>query len=78
MLFLCRDANYVHIQTGNHIEAHWSNEKSTNTNVYNLTVDHVVELFNFLIDNIYIQVGSVVFQQAIGIPMGTGSFSVFF
>ena len=36
-----------------------------------LTDDQVIELFNFLIDNIYIHVGSVVFQQAIGILMGT-------
>ena len=37
---------------------------------YSLTDDQVIELFNFLIDNIYIHVGSVFFQQAIGIPMG--------
>ena len=34
-------------------------------------VQQVIELFNYLIDNIYIQVGSVVFKQAIGIPIGT-------
>ena len=28
-------------------------------------------MFNFLIDNVYIQVGSAVYQQTIGIPMGT-------
>ena len=35
------------------------------------TAPQVIRLFNFLIDNIYIQVGLSVFQQAIGIPMGT-------
>ena len=36
-----------------------------------LTAPQVIRLFKFLIDNIYIQVGSSVFQQAIDIPMGT-------
>ena len=31
----------------------------------------VLDLFDFLIDNIYVQIGSVVVKQAIGIPMGT-------
>ena len=34
-----------------------------------LTAPQVIRLFNFLIDNV--QVGSSVFQQSIGIPMGT-------
>ena len=34
-------------------------------------VQQVIDLFNYLINNIYIQVGSVVFKQAIGITMGT-------
>ena len=36
-----------------------------------LSAPQVIRLFNFLIDNVYIQVGSSVFQQAIGIPIGT-------
>ena len=28
-------------------------------------------MFNFLVDNMYIQIGSAVYQQTIGIPMGT-------
>ena len=40
-------------------------------NTRNLTVNQLVEMFNFLIDNIYIQIGSAVYQQTIGIPMGT-------
>ena len=34
-------------------------------------MNQLVEMFNFLIDNIYIQIGSAVDQQTIGIPMGT-------
>ena len=33
--------------------------------------EQVLDLFDFLIDNIYLQIGSVVFKQVIGIPMGT-------
>ena len=40
-------------------------------NTPNLTVNQLVEMFNFLIDNIYIQIGSAVYQQTIGIPMST-------
>ena len=36
-----------------------------------LTAPQVTRLLNFLIENICIQVGSSVFQQAIGIPMAT-------
>ena len=35
------------------------------------TVNQLVEMFNFLIDNVYIRIGSAVYQQTIGIPMGT-------
>lgn len=38
-------------------------------NVY--SQECVLELLNFLIDNIYVRVGDFVFRQAIGIPMGT-------
>ena len=45
--------------------------KLKNTSEYQLDVHEFIEVFNFLIDNIFIEVGSVVFQQVIGIPMGT-------
>ena len=34
-------------------------------------MNQLIEMFNFLIDNVYIQIGSAVYQQTIGIPMGT-------
>ena len=72
--FSCRNANYVqiHVHSGR-AEACWGTDTSTcnKAGTYSLTDDQVIELFNFLIDNSYIHVGSVVFQQAIGIPMGT-------
>ena len=39
---------------------------SSNWDVHELQV-----IFDFLIDNIFVDVGSIVFQQVIGIPMGT-------
>ena len=49
--------------------AYWTSRPVANT--HNFTVNQLVEMFNFLIDNVYIQVGSAVYQQTIGIPMGT-------
>ena len=49
--------------------AYWTSRPLAN--IRNLTVNQLVEMFNFLIDNIYIQIGSAVYQQTIGIPMGT-------
>ena len=36
-----------------------------------VTAVHLVELFNYLIDNIYACVDGSVFKQCVGIPMGT-------
>ena len=49
--------------------AYWTSRPVANT--HNLTVNQLVEMFNFLTDNVYIQIGSAVYQQTIGIPMGT-------
>ena len=70
--FSCRNANYIQIHSGR-TDACWGTDTSTcnKAGTYSLTDDQVIELFNFLIDNIYIHVGSVVFQHAIGIPVGT-------
>ena len=37
----------------------------------NLSQDKVVSMIEFLIDNLYIEVGDRVFRQCVGIPMGT-------
>ena len=66
--FTCRNANYIQV---NRDYACWSNTASVNSRTHSLTAGQFIDLFNFLIDNIFIQVGSIVFQQAIGIPMGT-------
>jgi hypothetical protein len=33
--------------------------------------DEIIQMFNFLIDNIFVLFGGRVFQQTIGIPMDT-------
>ena len=70
--FLCRYANYIQIRSGR-AEACWGTDTSTCNQAgnYRFTDDLLIELFNFLIDNIFIRVRWVVFQRAIDIPMGT-------
>ena len=61
-----RDASHMTLGKDH---AYWTSRPVANTR--NLTVNQLVEMFNFLIDTIYIQIGSAVYQQTIGIPMGT-------
>jgi len=35
------------------------------------TEDDIVNMINFLIDNIFIEFGGRIFQQTVGMPMGT-------
>ena len=64
--FNCRNSNYIEVN--NNFET-WSN--NANTERHCLTNQQVLDLFNFLIDNIYVQIGLAVFKEVIGIPMGT-------
>jgi len=36
-----------------------------------ITCDLLIDMISWLIDNTYVTIGDTVFQQAIGIPMGT-------
>ena len=38
---------------------------------FKYTENDIISMVNFLIDNIYVEFGGVMFQQTIGIPMGT-------
>ena len=46
----------------------WSNERK-----YDINVDksQLIDMINYLVDNIYVSVGNKIFRQRIGIPMGT-------
>lgn len=65
--YRCRGARYIHVDK----YAQWSNDVSCCGNTVCLTLEQLLDHFNFLIDNIFIRVGPSVFQQTVGIPMGT-------
>jgi hypothetical protein len=50
--------------------AYWSNSKSKNPNVMNLTKDKMISHINFMIDNIYFSFCKLFYQQSKGIPIG--------
>ena len=58
--------NYIRVYKD---KAYWCRSSTNRPNVY--TQECILELLNFIIDNIYAKVGDFVFRQAIGIPMGT-------
>ena len=49
-------------------------DHTDSTNKY--TEDDIIQMLNFLIDNIFVVFGGRVFQQTIGIPMGTNCFFI--
>ena len=49
----------------------WSDTASTASYKTSIREDSLLEMIEYLIDNIYIKVGSKVFRQQVGIPMGT-------
>ena len=49
--------------------AHWSNSKSSHERCYSL--QQIKSSLQFLLNNCYFQVGSNIFRQIIGIPMGS-------
>ena len=52
-------------------KAHWSLEPSLWSACVSVDNSKLVEWTNYLIDNVYIKVGSKVYRQTVGIPMGT-------
>ena len=49
----------------------WSDTASTASYKTSIREDSLIEMIYYLIDNIYIKVGSKVFRQQVGIPMST-------
>ena len=45
--------------------------KNTSNEKNKYTEDDIVRMLDFLNDNIFVECGGVIFQQVIGIPMGT-------
>ena len=61
-------ARYEYIVVG-HNSSYFVKNTSNATNKY--TEDDIVRMLDFLIDNIFVECGGVIFQQVIGIPMST-------
>ena len=51
------------------ISARWLTTPQETTKAYDK--DDLIEMINFLIDNVYVTCGDSLFRQVIGIPMGT-------
>ena len=68
--FKCKNGKkrYEYIVVG-HNSTYFVKNTSNAKNKY--TEDDIVRMLDFLIDNIFVECGGVIFEQVIGIPMGT-------
>ena len=64
-----RGAKYLIVDR--HGKAHWSQSPSSVTTCMSIDKSKLVELTEYLIDNVYVKAGNRVYRQTIGIPMGT-------
>ena len=64
-----RGAKYLIVDR--HGKAHWSQSPSSVTTCMSIDKSKLVELTEYLIDNVYVKAGNRVYCQTIGIPMGT-------
>ena len=68
----CKVRDSIFIVVNRYGKTHWSDSPSMAASSRSITEDKLVELVEYLIDNIYIiNVGNRVFRQRVGIPMGT-------
>ena len=51
--------------------AYWSDTPSSSRSRHSITEEQLVTHVEYLIDNIYVNIGNKVFRQCVGIPMGT-------
>ena len=66
-------ARYTHIKVGRN-KSHFTNDPLNGDNKY--TASDICKMIEFLVDNIYIMFGGQLFQQMVGIPMGTSCASL--
>ena len=64
-----RRYKYLVLNDGMEGSGYFVKENTTSSNKY--TEDNIVKMLEFLIDNIFVMFGGQVFQQTVGIPMGT-------
>ena len=66
--FKVRGSKYLIVSRD--VKAHWSLEPSLWSACVSVDNSKLVEWTNYLIDNVYIKVGSKVYRQTVGIPTG--------
>ena len=68
MFVLCfAEKKLDYINVSKHFKASWSVKKK---GIWSLTSSEIVEMFSFLMNNIYVKFQGKVYRQVIGIPMG--------
>ena len=63
-----RATRYTHIKVGRN-KSYFTNDPLHGDNKY--TANDICKMIEFLVDNIYVRFGGQLFQQMVGIPMGT-------
>ena len=63
-----RVPRYTHIKVGRN-ESYFTTDSLNGDNKY--TANDICKMNEFLVDNIYVRFGGQLFQQMVGIPMGT-------
>ena len=66
--FNIKDVEFIKL---NKRTATWAKKKPKNTKVKYVTKDDVMEMLQYLLDNIYVKYMDSIFRQLIGVPMGT-------
>ena len=68
--FIFKNGNhsYKYLVLG-HEEAYFVKEQSDSKNKY--SEDDIIKMLKFLVDNVFVIIAGKVFQQIVGIPMGT-------
>ena len=61
------DKKVKYINVSKNFKASWSDKTTLN---WSLSFDNIIELFKYLIDNIYVKFRGSIFKQIVGIPMG--------
>ena len=64
-----RVRNCIYLVVNKFGKAYWSDIPSKSSCSQNIKEDKLIEMLEFLIDNIYIRVGKEIFRQQVGIPI---------
>ena len=62
------DVRYTHIKIGRN-KSYFTNDPLNGDNKY--SANDICKMIEFLVDNIHVRIGEQLFQQMVGVPMGT-------